>query len=80
MEFPTGRVTRTLAGNNSEARSSAITTLATALATRIPGANSKVNFNCILNTLASVMGRTPPVKQSGTPLRLANLIMLTGQY
>jgi len=45
-------------------------TLATTLATRISGANSKVNFNFILNTLASVMGITLPEAQSGTPLRL----------
>jgi len=64
MEFPTGRVTQTLAGNNSEARGSTITTLATTLATRILGANSEVNLNFILNTLASVMGRSPPAEQS----------------
>jgi len=64
MEFPMGRVTRTLAGNNSEARGSAITTLAITLAARIPGANSNLNFNFILSTLASVMGITLPEAQS----------------
>jgi len=64
MEFPTGRVTQTIAGNNAEARGLTITTLATTLATRIPRANSEVNFNFILNTLASVMGLTLPEAQS----------------
>ena len=55
-------------GNAAEARGSAITTLATTLATRIPGANSKVNFKFILDTLASVMGPTLPEEQSAERL------------
>jgi len=61
-EFPTGRVTQTIADNNAKARGSTNATLATTLATHIPGANFEVNF--ILNTLASVMGLTLSKAQS----------------
>jgi len=68
-EFPTGRVTRAITGNDSGARGPAISTSTTTLTRRISESELKL-ISKFCNNFARVMGGSSPIRQSGLSLWL----------